>query len=125
MRSSTWAFAAALGLTTFGVAEAHHSAVMFDHSRVVVVQGVVKTFEFGVPHSWVAIVAQSPNRRPMEWDLEGEDSARLARDGLNRETLKPGDRITVGVYQLHDGRPIGQLLYVTAADGKTYGRFPM
>ena len=125
MRTSTLLSALGFVVALGGAAQAHHSAVMFDRSRVLAVRGTVKTFEFSSPHSWVALEVTQPGKSITEWDLEGEDTVRLMRDGLARDTLKAGDQVTVGFYQLRDGRPIGQLLYITAANGKTYGVNPM
>jgi hypothetical protein len=36
-----------------GAAQAHHSAVMFDHSKCVVINGTVRAFQFESPHSWL------------------------------------------------------------------------
>ena len=125
MSKSAILLATGLALAVAGGAQAHHSAVMFDHSRVVTVHGTVKTFDFGSPHSWIALIVRQDGKSSAEWDLEGEDTVRLMRDGLARDTLKPGDQITVGVYPLRDGRKVGQLLFITAANGKTYGVNPM
>jgi hypothetical protein len=116
--------AAGLALAAAGAASAHHSEVMFDHSRLLTMKGTVKSVDFGAPHSWISILVKPSGRAAVEWNLEAEGTARLMRDGLTRETLKPGDQITAGFYPLHDGRPAGQLVYIVAADGKIYGGKP-
>jgi hypothetical protein len=40
--------------------------------------------------------------------------------GIGRTTFKPGDRITVSLHPLKDGRPGGSYVTITAADGKLY-----
>ena len=125
MRLSAFLCTTVAAAAIAGGAAAHHSAVMFDHSRVLRLEGTVKAFDFASPHSWVAVIVKAKGIGETEWNLEGEDTVRLMRDGLTRDTLKPGDHITATIYPLHDGRPVGQLINITAANGKTFGVTPM
>jgi hypothetical protein len=111
---------AVVALAAAGAAQSHHSAVMFDHKHLMSMTGTVKTVDFGAPHSWFSIVVKPTGKAAVEWDLESEDTGQLRKAGLTRDTLKPGDQVTAAFYPLHDGRPAGQLVYLTA-NGKTYG----
>ncbi len=53
------------------------------------------------------------------WAFEGMSPNHLVRNGWSRKTLKSGDKITLGYYNLKDGRKGGFNVSVTFADGKT------
>jgi hypothetical protein len=45
----------------------------------------------------------------------------LVRAGWKRSTIKPGDKVTVTLNPLRDGRPGGWYLGITLADGRALG----
>ena len=44
------------------------------------------------------------------WEIEHGPINMLSRQGWTRTTLEPGDRVTVEVHPVHDGRPIGRFI---------------
>jgi hypothetical protein len=48
----------------------------------------------------------------------------LIRHGWKASSVKPGDKITVVVNPLRDGRPAGQIVSAIGADGKPIGAVP-
>jgi len=48
----------------------------------------------------------------------------MFRRGWKPGTLKPGDKITVVINPLRDGRPSGQYVSATGPDGKPIGTVP-
>jgi hypothetical protein len=104
---------------------AHHSVAMFDQSRLMVLRGVVKSFSFVNPHSWISIVGSSDGAgEQVRWDVEATSPSTLARLGLTADALKPGDRVTVAIRPLLDGRHGGSMVFVIGPDGKRYGADP-
>jgi hypothetical protein len=95
---------------------AHHSFAMFDHKKVQKVAGTIKDFEYINPHAWLHII--TPGERPVAWAFEMGGTGQLARDGWKRDSVKPGDKVTVEFHPLIDGSHGGQFLAVTFADGK-------
>jgi hypothetical protein len=45
----------------------------------------------------------------------------MVREGWKRSTLKPGDKVSVMVRPLRDGKPGGSFMSVTLADGTVMG----
>lgn len=72
------------------VAGAHHSAAMFDTSRVVTVQGVVTDMAWKNPHSYMTVQTDTG---PLVLEL-GPPST-MGPLGLKRDSIKVGDRITL------------------------------
>jgi hypothetical protein len=52
------------------------------------------------------------------WQIEMNGPANLIREGWKRSTIKPGDKITVTVNPLRDGRPGGWYVGIKLPDGK-------
>jgi len=106
------------------VAVAHHSAAMFDHSKIVTYKGVVKEFQFTNPHSWLQVLVTGPDGNTVEWGFEAEGPSTLKRVGIEAKTFKPGEKVTVVANPMKDGRPAGAWITVTTADGKVYSTRP-
>ena len=104
---------------------AHHSAAMFDGTKLVLLRGTVVSFTYLNPHSWIAIEGSPEGtRQPERWDIEATAPQSLARIGITATTLKPGERVTVAIRPLRDGRRAGSLVFFVLADGKAYGADP-
>ena len=114
------ALSAALCLTVLAAtpALAHHSFAMFDMSKQVQVSGTVKDFQYTNPHSWVIVMATSPDGKQTEWGFESEGPSTLLRAGIKHSSLAPGDKVTAVGFPMRDGRPAGSLISVTKADGE-------
>jgi hypothetical protein len=106
-----------LGLSVCGSASAHHSFAMFDRSKETRLEGVVKTFEWTNPHSWIQLLVTDGQGHAVEWSLEGGSPNILGRDGWKRTSLAPGDKVWVLVYPLKSGDPGGSFLEVHKSDG--------
>jgi hypothetical protein len=119
MIKTRWIRMAAL-LSVLGaehVAWAHHSAAMFDHTRTVEVEGVVKSFLWTNPHTLLIVTVKSPSGEK-DLSFEADGPAYLMRNGWKRDSIQSGDVVTVIMNPLHDGGPGGKLVAVTSADGR-------
>ena len=92
-------------------AVAHHSFAMFDADKTVTVQGTVTEFEWVNPHSWLRVmVNDGKTGKPMLWTL--------ITMGLQANSLKPGDVVSVTFHPMKDGSRRGQALRVAAKSGQ-------
>jgi Family of unknown function (DUF6152) len=106
---------------------AHHSHAMFDTEKQVTLVGTVKEFQWNNPHCWIQLLVadpSDPNAAPVEWGVEMGAPIQLIRHGWKASSLKPGDKITVVVNPLRDGRPGGQIVSAIGPDGKPIGAVP-
>jgi hypothetical protein len=108
-------------LAAQGVAVAHHSPIVFDHTRKVSLTGTVTEFKWGNPHSWIHVDVKDEHGAVGNWSIEMNPANNLARDGWRASTLKPGDSITVTVYPLRNNEKGGQFISVKLPDGKVLG----
>ena len=92
-----------LALLAASPAWPHHSFAVFDRSRQVTLNGVVKDFQWTNPHSWIQLLVKDPSGKDVEWSIEGGSPNALGRNGWTRTSLKVGDRVSVVVAPLRDG----------------------
>jgi hypothetical protein len=106
--------AAMIGLMSAGLmlaapAAAHHSFALFDASKTITLEGKVKEFEWTNPHSWIHLIVIGDNNQAEEWLIELPAAASLARDGWNKNYVKPGERLSVRINPLKNGMKVGSL----------------
>ena len=98
---------------------AHHSHAMFDHTKEQSVSGTVTNFDFRNPHVGLYLDVENAGKKVNYW-VEMSNVQNMIRRGIGAGTFKPGDRVTVKLHPLKDGRPGGNYITVVAADGKQY-----
>jgi hypothetical protein len=104
------------------MAQAHHSASMFEDTKVVELRGVVKQLQWTNPHIWLQVVVEDGEGKK-EWSLEGGSPNALSRSGWRRSMFNQGDSITVRFRPMKDGSPAGLFVAAKLADGTTLGRW--
>lgn len=97
---------------------AHHSFAMFDMQKERTLVGTVSDFQWTSPHSWLDVWVPEPSGRRVQWSIEMGAPARLYQQGWRQQSAKPGDRITLVVHPLRDGRSGGSLVSATLASGE-------
>jgi hypothetical protein len=102
---------------------AHHSAAMFDNTKVVEIKGTVKEFQWTNPHVWIQVVVQKSPTVSEEWSIEGGGPNTLSRQGWRPTSFKAGETVTLRVNPMRDGTPAGLFVGVKFADAKTLGRW--
>ena len=112
--------AAALALLLSSPAWSHHSHAMFDHAARVTISGTVTEFVYRNPHGFLYVDVKNDNGETVNYWVEMSNLTNMVLRGIGRTTFKPGDRITVNLHPLKDGRPGGSYVTITAADGKIY-----
>ncbi|MGB6451199.1 MAG: DUF6152 family protein [Steroidobacteraceae bacterium] len=107
-----------IALACGGSARAHHSFAMFDIRQEQTLTGTIKEFQWTNPHTWVWIdVPAASGGAVEEWGIEGMSPNFLGRRGWTRDTLKPGDKVSIVIHPVKGGRKGGSFLRVTLANG--------
>ncbi len=73
---------------------AHHASY-FDPERIVTVSGTVARFEWTNPHAFLFVDAETAEGGIERWMVEGRSPTQLMRTGWTRQTIRPGETITV------------------------------
>jgi hypothetical protein len=97
---------------------AHHGNSAYDMSKTVPMKATVTKFEYSNPHTQVYYDVTDEKGNVEHWVAETTNPAMLNRVGWSRDTLKPGDQVTLWVNPNKVGAKITFLQKVTLADGK-------
>lgn len=106
MKNITRGLAVAIALAILaGVApQAHHSvAAKFDESKTQTLSGVVTLVDWRNPHVHVFLNVRGAKGELVNWAIELESPIDLQDSGWNRESLLPGDAITVSGFPARNG----------------------
>jgi hypothetical protein len=101
---------------------AHHSfAVFFDEASTVSVTGVVQDFQFRNPHGIIRVVVKAPDGTEQVWKAETNSPTILERRGWSRDSIKPGETLTLEGWPARDGSRYMRLRAARRADGSMVG----
>lgn len=90
-----WAFVIGAALVTGRHVWAHHSFASTYSQETVKIDGRVVEFLFRNPHSVVLVEASSEKRQRVIWAAEWGTAGQLSRQGIEKDTLKPGDHVII------------------------------
>ncbi len=99
---------------------AHHSiSAEFDQNRPVTFTGTVKQVDWMNPHIYTHVEVKNPDGTVVVYKVEGGPPNSLFRQGWRRDSVKPGDVVTVsGVRaKIETSMNIG-LATITTSDGR-------
>jgi DNA/RNA endonuclease YhcR with UshA esterase domain len=105
-------------LLSAGTADAHHSTAEFDMNRTVSVKGTVTAFEWSNPHAYIHLEAKDEKGNVEEWTAELASLGMLARIAWKRDTVKPGDQITIVGSPAKNGKLYVRLDKIVFANGQ-------
>lgn len=103
------------------LALAHHSGAMFDSTKEQTLVGTITDFQWTNPHSSFKVSVTATDGKEQIWAIEMNGPQNLVHAGWKRTTIKPGDKVTVVVHPLRDGKPGGSFVSITLPDGKKLG----
>lgn len=104
---------------------AHHSfQAEYDSTKPITIKGTIKKLDWVNPHAYFWIEETGPDGKVTTWAFETLSPNALARQGWNRNSLKPGESVVVEGYLAKDGKPLADgsihanSKSVTRADGR-------
>jgi hypothetical protein len=110
---------AVLMLTATG-ALAHHSGAMFEETKTVTLEGVVKEFQYTNPHSWLLVDVTNADGTVTTWGFEAEGPSTLQRAGIRPGDFAAGTKLTITGRPMKDGRPAATWEFAIRADGRRF-----
>jgi hypothetical protein len=99
---------------------AHHSATMFEETKTITVEGVVKEFQYTNPHSWLLVDVKDKDGKITTWGFEAEGPSTLQRAGIRPSEFPVGTRLTITGRPMKDGRPAAIWVNAVRSDGKKF-----
>ena len=116
-------FAATLLMFTHQSAVGHHSfAVEFTAEETAVIKVVVAEVWFRNPHVRYYVDVTNDDGEIERWDTRTSSPSLLVRKGWTKETIKPGDVITIKGHLGRDDKKLLSIIGVELADGTQLGQ---
>ncbi|MDP9053194.1 MAG: DUF6152 family protein [Acidobacteriota bacterium] len=96
MKRATLALLVAGAFLAVAPAWAHHSfAATYFEDKTITLEGNLVQFMFRNPHSFVHIEAADDKGKRETWAVEWGGGGQLSREGVSRDSLKPGDHVII------------------------------
>jgi hypothetical protein len=97
---------------------AHHGTAAYNMSKPVILKDAVVTrYSWINPHALILFDAKDDKGNIQHWTVEIGSPAAVSLVGWSRNSLKPGDMITIYVWQTKNGAPVGRLNKLMTPDG--------
>jgi len=105
-------------------ASAHHNPKPMYEKNNIMLTGTVTEYEFANPHSIISIAVKTDSGTTEEWHAEFLPPSEMLRAGWTKETLKPGDQVTMTGLPGRHAQHIMWLETLVTPDGRKLGRKP-
>ena len=117
MKTRLAVIVAGLGLLlSAGPALAHHAfAAEYDAKKPIKLTGTVTKLEWLNPHTWFYVDVKDDNGKVTNWGFEMGSPNILLRAGWTRNSMNPGDVVTVEGSRAKDGSNNANVKVVTLA----------
>ena len=122
MRRATTIIAGGLLIAVTSLAiplSAHHGTrPSYDLDKRITVKGVVTEWRLINPHSQLYFDVTDENGKVVHWSGEMSSVFQLSKLGWNRNSIKPGDQVTVILSPSRAGTPTGVMYTIILPDGR-------
>jgi hypothetical protein len=113
-----------ISLVTSGPAFGHHSMSMYDRGHETTFKATIVQFDWANPHAKITFTATDEHGNIETWVAEGPGPNRLANHGWSKDSLKPGDQVTIVGNRNKDGSPTMRFEKVVLPNGQELDAFP-
>ena len=100
---------------------AHHGNAAYDEGTKVTVKGVAVEWIFENPHTILKFDVKDDSGKVTHWVAETGNATSLARQGINKDTVKPGDAVTVTMIPAKNGQPVARIHQLIIPSGESIG----
>ena len=115
----TAACLAAVGTFLFVGAElqAHHAvAGVYDLNTEIVLEGRLQKMNYRNPHASLILEVPGEDGAIVEWELTTASTQVLSRNGVNRDSIKPGEFLKITALPARNGNPAGFIRRMELSD---------
>ncbi len=109
---------AALMLAPAPVILAHHSFAAEYGSKLITLSGKITRFDWINPHTRIYLEVTGASGVVTKWECEGNAPGGLQSNGWSRESLKPGDQVTIEGFPAKDHPNVCKARAVKLTDGR-------
>ena len=97
----------------------HHSTGNYVTGTTVTIKGTVTEWFWANPHCLLKLDVKVTSGEVVHWVAETGAPANMVDAGWRKNSLKPGDQVTVTLRPAKNGKPLGSAARVEFADGRT------
>jgi hypothetical protein len=97
---------------------AHHGNAAYDTGKNITIKGTITQWIWANPHIILQLDVIDDRGQVVQWTAESENPSSMVHYGWTKQSLKPGDQVTVTVIQVKNGRPVGRILEVVLPNGQ-------
>ena len=97
---------------------AHHGTAQYNAGDPVTLKGTVVEFEWRGPHTQIHVDVRDDKGGVVRWNFEAQPPNVLTRAGWTKNTLRPGDQVTIVGRLAKSGAPVGIIQRVMLASGQ-------
>src|SRR5215467_12480864 len=99
----------------------HHTvAATFDVGKLVSLTGTVTSVDWKNPHVIYHLSVLDINRAAIDWEIESRHLQGMHRAGVEQDTIKTGDRVTMKVMLARDGSRHAATASIVMGDERTF-----
>lgn len=115
----------AVGLVLAGAialpAAAHHAfSAEFDSKQPIELTGTISRFVLTNPHSWLYVDVTDDAGNVTRWGFEFGTPFSLQKNGITKQTLAPGLKVTIKGYRAKNGKEFGYATSTVLEDGRSF-----
>jgi hypothetical protein len=97
---------------------AHHGNAAYDTGKNITLKGTVTQWYWANPHCVLRLDVTDDRGQAVQWAAETENPSSMIHYGWTKQSLKPGDQVTVTVLPVKNGNPVGRILEVVLPNGQ-------
>jgi len=110
--------ATVLALASAPFALAHHSFAAEYEAKLITLHVTITKFVWMNPHTHLYFDVRNPDGSIAHWEAEGSAPGGLLSNGWNRDSIKPGDHVTIEAWPAKDRPNDCKVRAVILADGR-------
>jgi hypothetical protein len=115
----------ALGMVSFsGLLFAHHGTAAFETDKKVTLKGTVTEWFWSNPHCLLQFDVKDDDGKVVHWIGETQNPVSMTDVGWSKTSFKVGDEVTVALFPVKNGLPLGRIVTVLLPGGKTLDANP-
>jgi Family of unknown function (DUF6152) len=88
-------------------AKAHHGNVGYDVAKTITLHGTATSFDWANPHCLLHMDVKDDNGNVQRWTLEMAPPSILSHRGWTKDSIRPGDQVTIDTHPAKNGIPLG------------------
>jgi hypothetical protein len=96
---------------------AHHGTAAFETDKRLTLKGTVTEWYWSNPHCLLRFDVKAENGQVAHWIGETQNPVTMTNGGWSKAAIKAGDEVTVALFPVKNGQPLGRIITVTLPNG--------